>query len=301
MYREEINFRDEEMKIMESDFKRIQTRLEKQIEKERKTIDDISETTICIHEELYSMKLQERKEKYPHIINHQFMKTTNGNNRMHCFTIDISQLENKSLIPLPMLYIHHGVNETKEITYDLNLSDDDTNEYNNYNNCLGYYKSKGSRLMNTRYDVMIIDNEKNDEETQENNQIEKHEYQLKIPLREIITGSIKQIEIDNKLYTITIPPGLQEYSFFEFDNKVKVIIKYESDNCYKRIGNDLHGYFQYEKQYENMSVKPRYIDGNELSCEIQLINGSDYVIDDYGFYDITTGQKGKYFIHFSLL
>ena len=194
--------------------------------------------------------------------------------------------------------------EMKEITYDLNLSDDVfdiSNDYNISNNCIGYYKSKGSRLKSIRYDVMIIDNEKRNEQTDEKNQIEKREYELEIPLQDIISGCMKQIEIDNKLYTIHIPPGLQEYSFFEFDNKVKVIIKYEIDNCYKRIGNDLHGYFQYEKQYENMSVKPRYIDGNELSCEIQLINGIDYVIDDYGFYDITTGQKGKYFIHFSLL
>ena len=47
MYREEINFRDEEMKMMESDFKRIQNQLEKQIEKRDNCKENCKLYSLC--------------------------------------------------------------------------------------------------------------------------------------------------------------------------------------------------------------------------------------------------------------
>ena len=281
-----------------------------------------------IHEHYYQLLLKSKMNDYPYIVSHKFIRDKN----IHCFTIDFNQLgDGESIIYLPMFEMIEGIGkcEMVDVDFDLQSSNNDKNKVND--ECVGYFNNQGSTLLigsfydeenstNKRYDVKILKGESqqsienNEKEsnmkevpqeniTEENNKIiqQPQQHEINVPLKDIMTGIQYRCEIEGIQYTLDIPPGTHENTEYQINEYHTVIIKYEQDNTYLRHENDLHAYFEYSRQYENQYVQIPYIDGTKLEgCSIQLVDNYHGSINNLGFVDPMTCQRGKYIIHISL-
>ena len=123
---------------------------------------------------------------------------------------------------------------------------------------------------------------------------------ITVPLSFIMAGCEYPIVIEGTEYAITIQAGAFENTEYKINEMNRVILKYEDDDVYKRNGNDLHGYFTYERQYVNANVNIPYIDGNNLEYTMDLEDNYEGAIENLGFYDPMTGERGRYIVHVSL-
>ena len=319
-------------KTLINDAKQIQ-QIKDEKEQLNETIKHQRNLIRIIQETAYTNELNYKKEKYPYIYSHSFKTFSSNSKRCDCFTINRSKLKDETKIVLPIYVISEGT-ETgaiEEIEFDLNKTEkDETND----KNVIGYFKEQGSKMFSEksliesnnidnsdetkhtfdfkRYDVQIVEtNLSNDIDefeqiiesirTNENNEMNENQYKeqiLTIPLKNVMFGCEYMIFIEGKQYTVQIQKSIEENTLISVDEKLSFRIQYEQNNIYKRIGNDLHGYFTYDKQYENQSCPPQYINEGVLENEtIALIENEDQVIEGYGFVDNETQERGNYIVH----
>ena len=135
------------------------------------------------------------------------------------------------------------------------------------------------------------------EKEEKEEQVEPTLLPLKFPLKFILSGCDFPIVFNNQQFTISIPPSTLENTMIQVNEKLTIIVQYQEDDVYKRIDNDLHAYFSFNREYENLETQPTYIYGNPLPFKIQLIENETYYFDGYGFHDYTTQKTGSYIIH----
>ena len=226
--------------------------------------------------------------------------------------------------PSPSIQLHspsiHSPNNSINVVENYN-SNDETNETNS----IQLNKSKDDIIADLEnieiIDYATISPNPSIEEQSKNTQTQIEKKQIKeiilkpIPLdqfQEVVeTVSFSLLEIlngceyslyisDERQYTVSIPAGIVENSKIRINHNTSLIVKYKEDDKYKRIGNDLHAYYQYPKSKENEDIPIQYIDGTELDKTITLTDNNIVEILNLGFINERSKRRGKFIIHISL-
>ena len=197
------------------------------------------------------------------------------------------------------IYLKHYFNESESPSDDF---DDDADEYNTSDdseetvNNDNQMNENNDENINEIRDIDLVIPEQLNQNINTQNQIET----ILIDLKDVMTGCEYQITLNNQQFSISIPASIENNSILQINEYLSLLVKYKEDGVYKRIDNDLHAYFIYNKEFENQIVQPTYIYGNLLENQIQLIDNKEYSFDGYGFVNHSSGERGKYIVHISL-